>query len=121
MNSKLAMSHPSNHQDWEPVVLKKPAHLLPGVKKGGGGGGPKPPHEGDEFKLPKIGNNLKVAIMQARVAKKMSQKDFAQKLGVPVDIVNKYESGKIIPDNKFIAKMERTLGAKLPRAIKPKK
>ena len=34
------MNHPSNHQDWEPVVLKKPAHLLPGVKKGGGGGGP---------------------------------------------------------------------------------
>ena len=115
------MNHSANHQDWEPVVLKKPAHLLPGAKKGGGSGGPKPPQEGDEFKLPKIGNNLKVAIMQARVAKKMSQKDFAQKLGVPVDIVNKYESGKIVPDNKFIAKMERTLGAKLPRAIKPKK
>ena len=115
------MNHPANHQDWEPVVLKKPAYLLPDAKKGGGGGGPKPPQEGDEFKLPKIGNNLKVAIMQARVAKKMSQKDFAQKLGVPVDIVNKYESGKIVPDNKFISKMERTLGTKLPRAIKPKK
>lgn len=114
------MNHQANHQDWEQVVLKKPAHLVPGAKKGGGGG-PKPPQEGDEFKLPKIGNNLKVAMMQARVAKKMSQKDFAQKLGVPTDIVNKYETGKIVPNNNFIAKMERVLGAKLPRAIKPKK
>jgi putative transcription factor len=114
------MNHQANHQDWEQVVLKKPAHLVPGAKKGGCGG-PKPPQEGDEFKLPKIGNNLKVAMMQARVAKKMSQKDFAQKLGVPTDIVNKYETGKIVPNNNFIAKMERVLGAKLPRAIKPKK
>ncbi len=116
------MNHSASHQDWEPVVLKKPAHIVPGTKKGlGGGGGPKLLQEGDEFKLPKIGNNLKVAIMQARVAKKMSQKDFAQKLGVSVDIVNKYESGRIVPDNKFIAKMEKTLGVKLPRPIKPKK
>jgi ribosome-binding protein aMBF1 (putative translation factor) len=42
-------------------------------------------------------------------------------LGVSVDIVNKYESGRIVPDNKFIAKMEKTLGVKLPRPIKPKK
>jgi len=108
------------HQDWKPVVLRKPAHLVPGAKKSGGGG-PKPPKEGDEFKLPKIGANLKVAIMQARVAKKMSQKDLAQRLGVPPDIINKYETGKIVPNNSFIAKMEKTLGVKLPRAIKPKK
>ena len=112
-----------DHQDWKPVVLRKPAHLVAGGKKsgGGGGGGPKPPKEGDEFKLPKIGVNLKLAIMQARVAKKMSQKELAQKLGVPPDIINKYETGKIVPNNSFIAKMEKTLGVKLPRAIKPKK
>ena len=82
-----------DHQDWKPVVLRKPAHVVAGGKKsgGGGGGGPKPPKEGDEFKLPKIGVNLKVAIMQARVAKKMSQKELAQKLGVPPDIINKYK------------------------------
>ena len=85
-----------DHQDWKPVVLRKPAHLVPGAKKSGGGGGsgPEPLKEGDEFKLPKIGVNLKVAIMQARVAKKMSQKDLAQRLGVPPDIINKYETKK---------------------------
>lgn len=117
------MSHQANHQDWETVVLRKPSHLLPAIHKSNGGGqrGPKPLKEGDEFKLPKVGNNLKIALMQARVAKKMSQKDFAQKLGVPTDIVNKYETGKIVPNNNFIAKMERILGTKLPRAIKSNK
>ena len=40
------MNHPANHQDWEPVVFKKPAHLVPGAKKGGGGGPTTPPPGG---------------------------------------------------------------------------
>jgi putative transcription factor len=114
------MSNPVNQQDWEQVILRKPAHLLPDAKKSGGGG-PKPPKEGDEFNIAKVGHSLKIAIMQARTANKMSQKDLAQRLGVPVDIVNKYETGKIIPNNAFIAKIERILKTKLPRATKPKK
>ena len=44
------MSHPYPHQDWETVVLHKPTPK----KESSGGGGPKPPQEGDEFKLPKV-------------------------------------------------------------------
>ena len=48
----------------------------------------------------------------------MSQKDLAQKLMTDVKTVQEYESGKAIPNNALIAKMERELGAKLPRAPK---
>ena len=33
-------------------------------------------------------------------------------------VINEYESGKAIPNNAIIAKIERALGAKLPRAPK---
>jgi ribosome-binding protein aMBF1 (putative translation factor) len=65
-----------------------------------------------------VSADLKKAIMQARNAKGMSQKDLAQKLMTDVKTVQEYESGKAIPNNALIAKMERELGAKLPRAPK---
>jgi putative transcription factor len=33
-------------------------------------------------------------------------------------IINEYESGKAIPNNAIIAKIEKALGCKLPRAKK---
>ena len=35
--------------------------------------------------------------------------------------ITKYETGKIIPNNQFISRMERALGTKLPRCKKPSK
>lgn len=110
------MSHPYPHQDWKEVVLHKPT----AKKENNRGSGPKPPQEGDEFKLPKVGQNLKIAIMQARTAKKMSQKELASLCGVGVDVIQKYESGKVVPTNNFVVKMERVLGVSLPRIIKKK-
>ena len=111
------MSHPYPHQDWETVVLHKPTPK----KESSGGGGPKPPQEWDEFKLPKVGKELKLGIMQARIAKKWSQKELANRCGVGEDLIKKYESGKVIPTNHFVVKMERILGVPLPRIIKAKK
>jgi len=65
-----------------------------------------------------VGSDLKKALMQARNAKGMTQKALAQALGCDAKTVNEYESGKAIPNNGLIAKMERALGAKLPRAPK---
>jgi|TARA_Y100000768_G_scaffold337593_1_gene279831 ribosome-binding protein aMBF1 (putative translation factor) len=110
------MSHPYPHQDWKEVVLYKPTPK----KENNGGGGPKPPQEGDEFKLPKVGQNLKIAIMQARIVKKWSQKELANRCGVGEDLIKKYESGKIVPNNNFVVKMERVLGVSLPRITKKK-
>lgn len=69
-----------------------------------------------ELKHQSIAPELKRAIMQARNAKGMTQKDLALQLGCDAKTVQDYESGKAIPNNALIAKMERTMGAKLPRA-----
>ena len=102
------------HQDWETVVLRKPKP----PPKQNQSSRPKIEKDGEEFNLLKIDQNLKTAIQKARVANKMSQKQLAQKLNVlPQDIAN-YESGKAIPNNQFIARIERALNTNLPRAKK---
>lgn len=62
--------------------------------------------------------DLKIKIQQGRLAKKMSQADLAQLLQVPVSVINSYETNTIIPTNAFIARIEKVLGVKLPRAVK---
>merc|ERR1711998_640029 len=65
-----------------------------------------------------VPTELKRAIMQARNAKSMTQKQLALLLGCEAKLVQDYEAGKAIPNNAMVAKMERVLGAKLPRAPK---
>lgn len=67
---------------------------------------------------PKIGVELKLAIQKARLSKNLTQKALALQIGVPITDINNYENGKAIPNNQFIAKLERSLGCKLPRIKK---
>jgi putative transcription factor len=62
------------------------------------------------MKLAKPSMELRLALSQARNAKGLSQKDFAAKLMIPASVIQDYESGKAIPNNGLIAKMERALG-----------
>eukprot|EP00578_Thalassiosira_sp_NH16_P024201 CAMPEP_0181102786 /NCGR_PEP_ID=MMETSP1071-20121207/14505_1 /TAXON_ID=35127 /ORGANISM="Thalassiosira sp., Strain NH16" /LENGTH=169 /DNA_ID=CAMNT_0023185791 /DNA_START=99 /DNA_END=608 /DNA_ORIENTATION=+ len=71
--------------------------------------------ESDELKHSKVDKNLSKAIQQARMAKKMTQKDLATKINEKPQIVGEYENGKAIPNGQLISKMERVLGVKLPR------
>ena len=61
---------------------------------------------------------LKLAIQQARNAKQMTQKQLATQMNLPVSIIINYENGKAVPNNRFIANLERVLGTKLPRIKK---
>lgn len=72
--------------------------------------------ETEELKHQSVAPELKRAIMQARSAKRMTQKELAMQLGCDAKTVQEYESGRAIPNNALIAKMERAMGAKLPRA-----
>jgi putative transcription factor len=68
----------------------------------------------------KVDKNLSKAIMQARTAKKMTQKELATAINEKPQVVAEYESGKAVPNPQIISKLERKLGCKLPRPGKSK-
>ena len=71
--------------------------------------------ETDVLKHAKVDKSLSKAIMQARTAKKMTQKELATAINEKPQVVGEYESGKAIPNPQIISKLERKLGCKLPR------
>ena len=69
----------------------------------------------DVGKIAKVDKSLSKAIMQARMAKGMTQKDLATAINEKPQVVGEYETGKAIPNPQIISKLERKLGVKLPR------
>lgn len=61
----------------------------------------------------RVPTELKKAIMQARMDKKLTQAQLAQLINEKPQIIQEYESGKAIPNQQIIGKLERALGAKL--------
>jgi len=49
----------------------------------------------------------------ARMERKLSQKEVAQKINEKPSVLQDYESGKAIPNAQILSKLERTLGVKL--------
>ena len=70
--------------------------------------------------LATVTTELKTAIQQARIAMKLSQKELAARMCVPVSVIHTYENGTVIPTNAFIAQIEKVLKTKLPRLKKLK-
>ena len=109
------------HQDWEQVILVKPKTTTSNTLDK-----PNPAHykktralDGDEIVAPpKASKELKKAIQQARMAKKMGQKELASSMNVPLQTIVSYENGKAVPSNGFIAKLEKKLQVVLPRPSK---
>lgn len=64
-------------------------------------------------KIETVSLSLSQKIQQGRAAKGMKQKDLATKINVKPQIIGDYESGRAIPDNKILDKIERALGIKL--------
>jgi ribosome-binding protein aMBF1 (putative translation factor) len=98
-------------QDWQTVVLSK---TIPVIQKT-----PPKDKEKEEVPLPTVSIDLKIAMQQARMSAKLSQKDLAAKMCVPIQVIHSYENGTVIPNNAFIAKIEKVLNTKLPRIKKP--
>lgn len=103
------------HQDWETVILTKPVIK---VEKPNKPVNPLEKDPGEVIVLPKIDVELKKAIQQARMNQKLSQKELASKMNIPISTINGYENGTVIPNNAFIAKLEKVLNTKLPRIKK---
>jgi putative transcription factor len=126
-----------DHQDWKPLVLKKTGKALEkmqrnrgeteSVKKYGSGGNAQQKSENlkkiedetETFRIESVSHDLKVKIQQARTAKKLSQKDLANKMNVNVNVIQDYENGKAKPDPQMLNKMSRILG--VPISNKKKK
>lgn len=61
----------------------------------------------------KLSSEVKQNIQKARLAAKLTQAQLAQKINEKPQVVQEYESGKAIPNQQVLAKLERVLGVKL--------
>lgn len=114
-------------QDWTPVALT--VRAPPPARTGRPQHAPQTTSTGmvasrlendsETLKHASVPLSLQRAILSARTAKNVSQKQLAQQMSVPVATISEYERGACVPNNAFIAKLERQLGVKLPRAAKP--
>ena len=98
-----------DHQDWEPVVLRKNTerktrYNAPGHKKF-------KKIDSEDVEAPKtLGLSAGRQIQQARAAKKMTQKELAQKINVKAQLITDYETGKAIPSRAILNKINHALG-----------
>jgi putative transcription factor len=74
----------------------------------------------DAAPIARVDKDLSKAIMQARTAKGLSQKDLATSINAKPQVIAEYENGKAIPDGRIIAMLERKLQTVLPRPGKSK-
>merc|ERR1712129_322641 len=70
----------------------------------------------EAFRHETVSHDFKIALQQARLAKKMSQAVLATAVNEKGSVINEYESGKAIPNGAIIQKLNRALGVRLPRA-----
>jgi putative transcription factor len=104
------------HQDWKPVVWKKdqttkqekiqrqnPAGTSKFLKL-----------DSDDPEPSKvISQEIRMRIQKGRMAKKLTQKQLAQQLNIPVVTVTSYESGKAFPNKAMLRKISKSLAIKL--------
>jgi len=126
-------------QDWETVVVKKKlqkpkdnddalrqarqqGQQVDTVKKFNAGtnkthaapsNAKKLEEETEEFAVEHVSKSLSLRIQQARQAAGLTQKELAQKINEKATVINDYESGKALPNQQIISKLERALNAKL--------
>jgi len=74
--------------------------------------------ETEELKHATVPADLRTAMMKARAAKGLTQKQLAQQLNMQPAVIAEYERGTAIPNNAVIARIEKAVGARLPRVAK---
>ena len=101
-----------DHQDWKPILISNNADKRK-KQEANKKVSQLAPVEGVKLEAPsKIGQ----LICQARTIKNKNQKQLAADLGISVQVLARWETNKELPSNADIAKIERVIGIKLPRA-----
>ena len=107
------------HQDWTPVIFHKPKQETKKISSNNVPSLSKKTKElmntNEACVIPKVSMEFRKVMQSARSSKKLSEKQLATMLQVPVKTIAEYENGKAIPNNQFISKMEKILQTKLPR------
>lgn len=107
----------SFHQDWEPVVFRKPKPVVHVVNRD-----PLTEQrnamrkiENEEKKFAKLDLSMRQKLTQARIAHKLSQTDLAKKINMRPQIIQELESGKTIPDSEksVLNKLQKVLNVSL--------
>jgi len=70
----------------------------------------------EAFRHESVSHDFKMALQQARLAKKLNQATLAATVNEKPSVINDYESGKAIPNGAIISKLNRALGVRLPKA-----
>merc|ERR1712039_1170021 len=70
----------------------------------------------EAFRHETVSHDFKIALQQARLAKKTTQASLAQAINEKGSVINDYESGRAIPNGAIIGKLNRALGVRLPKA-----
>lgn len=70
----------------------------------------------ETFRHQAVSHDFKLALQQARLAKKWTQAELAAAVNEKASVVNEYESGRAIPHGAVVVKLSRALGAQLPKA-----
>lgn len=103
------------HQDWKPTVINQSGSNTHHKR------GPPPNKkfqklDGDDPDKPKtVSRTLSLQIQQARMSKKMSQKDLARQTNLRLDVIKDYENGRMVPNGSELARLSRELSVKLKK------
>ena len=110
------MASANNFQDWENIVFtKKSKEQVEKEKKS------KIKLSDETLRLNKIDSSDRdekhkkiefkhsQLIQKARLIKKMTQKQLAQKLYIDINLISQYESGKIVPNRQILNKLAKEL------------
>jgi len=104
-----------SHQDWKTVVVHKTKAIKQMENKPKKQNAPGTKEfrklDGDEIVKPKtVDKNIAKQLQQARCAKKLKQKEVAQRLNVPLSMIQNVENGKAKLNKAFISKLKKFYG-----------
>tara|TARA_B100000902_G_scaffold158640_1_gene154634 strand:+ start:15979 stop:16314 length:336 start_codon:yes stop_codon:yes gene_type:complete len=107
-----------SHQDWNNITFNTVSNNI--KKEEQKKAYSNKPTNSEMFKLEQS-KNLGQLISQSRLKKELNQKDLANKLGISVQTLNRWESNKETLTNAQISLIDKALGVKLPRNKKVKR
>jgi len=103
-----------DHQDWKTIIVKKPKQNVKNAKKKVNNNSEKiisveKKADNDELHHKQLTIELRQTIQKARCLKSLTQKQLANNINLPIQVITDIESGKAIYNGQHINKIKRYL------------